>query len=424
MLFLHAADIHLDSPLRGLAQYEGAPAEAIREATRHALDNLVTLALERQVDFVLLAGDLYDGDRDDFNIVLFFNRQMLRLREAGIPVLMISGNHDADNRMTTRLNPPENVYRFGTDQPGTRVLEDVGAAVHGQGFATAAVKEDLSAAYPDAVRDCFNIGLLHTCGTGAEGHAPYAPCTFDGLRSRQYNYWALGHVHQRQDFCAEDPLAVFPGNIQGRHIRETGAKGCLLVHVDDDHTVSREFVPLDVFRWEQCRLDASQAESPEGVLDLFDAGLRQQLQSVEGRPLAVRVEVQGATEAHAALVSSPDQWVNEIRNQAMSLAGDQVWIEKVRLNTRLPAGGELLDSDDGPLGELHRLMGELNGNSAQLEELAAGLKPLRQKLAGVLTADELELLLPESPEELQQFVATAGEMLLGRLHGSRDDGGA
>ncbi|MCA9114422.1 MAG: DNA repair exonuclease [Planctomycetaceae bacterium] len=421
MRFLHAADVHLDSPLRGLERYEGAPKEAIREATRHAFEKLVALAISRQVDFVVLAGDLYDGDRDDFNIILFFNRQMLKLRDAGIPVFMISGNHDADNRMTTRLNPPDNVHRFGTDEPGTRVLDDLGVALHGQGFATGAVTTDLSAGYPAAVPGCFNIGLLHTCGTGAEGHAAYAPCTLDGLRSRQYQYWALGHVHLRHDLLASDPVVAFPGNVQGRHMRETGPKGCLIVDVNDSHEVTREFVPLDVFRWEVCRLDATEVTSAEELVDVFGASLNQQLQGADGLPLAVRVLVEGPSEVHPELASTPEQWAFEIRSRAMSIAPDDssqpVWVEKVQFRTSIPASRDSSQEADGPLGELHQLIEELKQNPAGLEELTTELKTLQQKLKGVLLPDEVDEVFPTTPEQLQAALAAAGDMLLGRLQG-------
>ncbi len=195
LTFLHAADIHLDSPLRGLQRYEGAPADEIRQATRRALENLVQLAIDQSVAFVLIAGDLYDGDWKDHCTGLFFVSQMVRLREANIPVIVIAGNHDAMNKMTRTLPLPENVHMLDHKRPETIHLEALGVAIHGQSFATQAVLEDLSATYPSAVGGQLNIGLLHTCATGREGHAAYAPCTIPGLVAKQYDYWALGHVH-------------------------------------------------------------------------------------------------------------------------------------------------------------------------------------------------------------------------------------
>ena len=196
--FIHAADVHLDSPLRGLEQYEGAPVEEIRNAARRALSNLVDLAIRQEVAFVLIAGDLYDGDWRDYNTGLFFVDQARRLREAKIPLYLISGNHDAANRMTRTLKMPENVTFFSAERPETALLPDLDVAIHGQSFAKAAVYDDLSEGYPIVDSGHFNIGMLHTCAAGQEGHDRYAPCSVEGLKAKGYDYWALGHIHLRE----------------------------------------------------------------------------------------------------------------------------------------------------------------------------------------------------------------------------------
>ena len=160
---------------------------------------------------------------------LFFISQMVRLRDAGIPVYLIAGNHDAANKMTKTLEMPDNVHMFSAKRPQTLTLGEIGVAIHGQSFATEAVTEDLAARYPANASGMFNIGLLHTCATGSGEHERYAPCTLDGLRGKEYQYWALGHIHKRE-ILHRDPLIVFPGNLQGRHIRETRAQGMLFRH--------------------------------------------------------------------------------------------------------------------------------------------------------------------------------------------------
>ncbi|HEV3007227.1 MAG TPA: DNA repair exonuclease, partial [Pirellulales bacterium] len=172
--FIHAADIHLDSPLKGLEQYEGAPIDEIREATRRALANLVRLAIAEDVAFVLIAGDVYDGNWRDFKTGLYFAGEMSRLREAQIPVYLISGNHDAANRMTRSLELPANVTRLPSRKPATVRLDEIGVSIHGQGFASPAVLDNLAAAYPPATPGHFNIGLLHTSAGGSQLHEPYA----------------------------------------------------------------------------------------------------------------------------------------------------------------------------------------------------------------------------------------------------------
>jgi DNA repair exonuclease SbcCD nuclease subunit len=156
---LHAADLHIDSPLRGLSAYEGAPEEELRTASRRALENLVTLATAESVDTVLLAGDIYDGDWLDYQTGLFFANQMSKLREAGIPVYLISGNHDAQSAITRRLRLPENVHTLDTSGPQTIHNEELGLAVHGQGFAQRDITDNLALTYPDPCGDLFNVGV-------------------------------------------------------------------------------------------------------------------------------------------------------------------------------------------------------------------------------------------------------------------------
>ena len=378
--FLHAADIHLDSPLRGLDRYEGCPAEEIRGATRRALDNLVRLAIAEQVAFVLIAGDVYDGDWRDHNTGLWFVGRMAALRDAGIEVFLIRGNHDARNRMTRDLRLPDNVRSLSTEQPETRHARACPAAIHGQGFATAAVTDDLAARYPAADPGCFNVGMLHTSATGREGHASYAPCTVEALRSKGYGYWALGHVHTRETLDDRDAPIVFPGNIQGRHAREPGAKGCLLVTVDD-RRATVEFRPLDVLRWETCRLDASAATGPDDVIRAFGDALPGLLADAEDRPLAVRVEVVGESAGHAAIAADSEQVGYELKNHANIHGSGRVWVEKVRLRTTPLRVGGGDGAADGPFGELDRLLDELRGDGGKLARFAAReLAELHKKL--------------------------------------------
>ena len=245
--FIHAADLHLDSPLKGLARYEGAPAEAVREASRRALENLVALAVERRPDFVLIAGDLYDGDWKDYNTGLYFVGQMAALDRAGIPVLLLHGNHDAASHMTRSLRLPGNVFTFPTDAPYSRILNECRTVVHGQGYAQRQVTENLAAGYPAPHPGFFNIGLLHTSLETPGADKRYAPCAPADLVARGYDYWALGHRHNCQ-VLAENPPVLFCGAAQGRDVAEPGPHACVWVAAEAGR-VSWELVHLDVLRW-------------------------------------------------------------------------------------------------------------------------------------------------------------------------------
>lgn len=415
--FLHAADVHLDSPLRGLERYDGAPAEEIRSATRRAFENLVALAIEEEVAFVLLAGDLYDGDWKDYNTGLFFSQQMARLQEAEIRVFLLAGNHDAASQITKVLRAPANVKVFSTKRPETEILADLGVAVHGQGFAHAAVSEDLAAGYPEPVPHLFNIGLLHTSLDGRPGHASYAPCTVDGLRSRGYQYWALGHVHERE-VVDSDPWIVFPGNVQGRHARETGAKGATLVTVDDRHAVRLEHRDLDVFRWAVCAVDLTETAGSGEALDRVRTALDGELGRSDGRPLAVRLRLEGACPVHADLAGASDHWVEEFRSVANSFGEGKLWIEKVLFRTRPAADLQSAFHREDALGGLLRTVRDLEAGDEDLAELAAGFAELRTKLPAELfsgLSGEIEALDPTDPERLRGLLGEVKDLLLARL---------
>ena len=413
--FIHAADIHLDSPLRGLQRYDGAPVDEIRQASRRALENLVQLAIDQSAAFVLIAGDLYDGDWKDHRTGLYFVSQMVRLREAGIPVFVIAGNHDAANRMTRTLPLPENVRMLDPKRPQTICLEEFGVAIHGQSFATGAVLDDLSANYPPAVAGMLNIGLLHTCATGREGHEPYAPCTIPGLVSKHYDYWALGHAHGRESLH-HDPEIFFSGNLQGRHIHEDGPKGCMLVHVNAEQRLRPEFRPLDVFRWQSCRVDAAGAATKEELLDRFRKRLAQIVAESDGLSLAVRVETSGPCgrtrksplgRSNGSTISGP---------RPSNVSGGSVWVEKVRTATTLPVNLNEAMLSDGPVGELARLIEELRSNPEGVKRLLGDdLDKLRERLPAELT---------EGPEAIDlgqaamsgELLNQVREMLVGQLH--------
>ena len=354
--FLHAADLHLDSPLRGLEADPSAPAELIRGATRRALGRMVDLAIDERVDFVLIAGDIYDGDWPDFGTGLFFAAQMRRLTQAAIPVFAIRGNHDAANRMTRSLRMPH-VTLFDHGKAHTHLLDDLGVAIHGQSFAEPAVTEDLSRCYPPPVGGLFNIGLLHTSAEGYAAHARYAPCDLARLKTHGYEYWALGHIHERQELST-DPWIVFPGNLQARHIGETGAKGASLVSVTES-AISVEHRVLDVLRWANIVVDLDGAADEAEAMIRVQISLETALSDAEPRPLAARVTLTGTTAAHAALAR--DGLRDKLLNEAQGLAGEhRLWLEAVKLRTRSPRDPEAASGADN----LSRLLTEIDALAA------------------------------------------------------------
>ena len=374
--FIHAADIHLDSPLRGLMNFEGAPVERIRSATREAFRNLVQLAVDERVAFVLIAGDLWDCDWPDSAPGLFFIQQAARLGKAGIPIFVIKGNHDAESKLTSAIRHwPENVTFFGHKKPHTLNLEKWNVAIHGQSYGQQQVTQDLSEKYPEPVPGAFNIGLLHTCLE--DGGTDYAPACIAKLVARGYDYWALGHIHQREDFSRNGVHIEFPGNLQGRSIRETGPKGCSLVTVDDDYTVTSRFQPLDVVRWQELSVVAEDSGLEGAVRDALEKAVAQS----DGRLLAVRIQVIGWVTGGQALRDRLDAVAVEV--------GD-VWLEKIVVTAPTRRGeSPMVGALPSPVtAEIQKLIASIHADEGVLSEWMAEFAELRGRFAGELGGAE------------------------------------
>lgn len=380
--FIHCADLHLDSPLRGLVRYADAPVDALRQATRRAVTRLVDLALAREVDFVIVAGDVYDGDWRDHHTGLFFAQEMARLTRADIPVYLLAGNHDAANVITRSLRLPDGVFRFDDEQPNTFQHPRLPVSLHGQGFRNRVENHNLTEHYPAPTPGHFNIGVLHTSLTGRPGHDTYAPCTLDDLRRLGYDYWALGHVHAREKVNS-DPPAWFPGNVQGRHIRETGPKGCLLVEVDSGAAPRVSFEAVDVLRWEHLEIDVSDVQEFEEVLDRLQETLARSLSELDRDLLAVRITLAGASPLHDLLIGSHDRLRAEAQRVVHELDPERLWIERVRIKTQAALDSPSLDLT-GPEEALRDVMQELLANPATRAELVHEVDDLLRKLPAEL----------------------------------------
>jgi len=376
------------------------------------------MAVEEKAAFVLLSGDVFDGEWRDYKTGLFFVDQMARLGRAGIRVFVLRGNHDPASRSKT-LRFPQNVHEFGSRRAGTERIPEIGVAIHGRSFPEGAVTEDLSATYPDPVSGLLNVGMLHTSLSGRPGHAPYAPCTADGLAAKGYDYWALGHVHQRE-VVRESPHVVFPGNLQGRHVRETGSKGCSLVTVEDGRIAAVEHRPLCVLRWAVRDVDAGGAATPDDVLGRVREAIDDEVRRPPGCSVAVRVRVLGACPAHPLLVRDAARWREEVRAVATDAGRGDAWVEKVQIATRSPLDLDEMERRDDALGGLLRRVRAIGGDAGSLAALAPELEDLRQKLPHDLACADDPLRL-DDPAYLRQAIEIARDILATRLHDRGDD---
>lgn len=418
--FLHTADIHLDSPLKGLAGQEGTAAERIRTATREAFERLVEIAIEERVAFLIIAGDLYDGDWRDYKTGLFFVRQMGRLHDAGIPVYLLYGNHDAQSQITRHLTLPDNVRVFESRKPQSFTINSLGVVLHGQSFKQRDITDNLVPRYPEPITDAFNIGVLHTGLGGMGGHENYAPCSLDDLVNKGYDYWALGHVHQAE-VLRERPYIVFPGNLQGRHVRETGAKGASLVTVENGEIVNLVTLPCDVVRWSVVPVDLTNTTSIDDAVGRIRDAIESAVTLAEDRLLACRIKLQSCTEAHGRLLTAEDQLLAEARAIALGLGPDIAWVEKVVIATKPVIDSEILAEREDAVGELLRMLQEADSNSDLLQKLQTDIGEMTHRLPSDLRNNVEDMVLKAAVDgDYAALIAEVTPYLSARLIAGED----
>jgi DNA repair exonuclease SbcCD nuclease subunit len=410
MRFIHAADLHLDSPMAGLRARHGTLADDVSGATRTAFRRMIDVAIREKVDFVVIAGDVFDRDLTDFAPGLFFVSGLSDLGKAGIRVALIRGNHDATGRISRNLKWPANVYEFGSRAPSTHLLEDLGVAIHGQSFPDRAVTENLAAAYPPPKAGWFNIGLLHTSADGNYGHDTYAPCNLADLTGKGYDYWALGHVHQRR-VLAENPWVVFPGNLQGRHVNEPGEKGFTLVSVEGGRVREVLPCPVESLRWVDLRIDVSRAESIEDALPAIAEAFAEASARADDRALAARLRLVGASPAHGALIAERERLEAECDSLAEQALGT-ILIEKILIETRpaaFPSDPALVRTDLAPL-----LRGVAE-DAHETADLRLGLEDALRRLHPTLTSRDDVGLTHIGDDRFAKLLADAEALLAHRL---------
>jgi DNA repair protein SbcD/Mre11 len=408
--FLHAADLHLGSPFTGLALRDETLAQRFAKASRDAFSNLVSRALEEQVSFVVIAGDIYDGEWKDTSIGLFFNREIARLDRAGIRVFVLKGNHDAESVVTRAISLPGNVFQFPTKSKTVRI-EELEVALHGRSFSDRAVTENIVLDYPDPVPGWFNIGVLHTSCEGRPGHANYAPCTVSQLKSLGYQYWALGHVHE-YEVLAWDPWIVFPGNLQGRSIRECGPKGAVFVDVDDGRVTAVRRLIVDQARWAVVAVNLDGISEGGEALRKIEDEIRPATEQAEGRLLAVRVQLTRAAALHDVLKADRQNFADEVQ-AAADRCREDVWVESLRIeapDTPVPT------SSGAPVGslDLDVALTPLLSDPALRKSAADLIAEITAKLPRGLHTNDLPLA-----DDLDAILQDARSLVLGRVSPER-----
>jgi exonuclease SbcD len=338
--FLHTGDLHLDSPFEGLSAE--APPEVLallRSATTDAWRAVVRTAIEARVDFVVVAGDVFEGASPTLLGQTRFRDGLAKLADAGIPSFVVHGNHDPlDGRSwAPSLDFPGTVHRFGTDDveavPHLRAGREI-ARIHGRSYPRAAVSENYALGFRADPAAPFSIGLLHANVGDRPGHANYAPCSVDDLRASGMDYWALGHIHQPGQVVA-DPPAIYCGIPQGRDPGELGPRGCYLVEVDAAGRATPRFVATDLVRWQPLEVAIDPLTDDEGLIGACREAIGVALDAADGRSLVVRARLTGRGALHTTLARPGYlDHLRELLNEERSLTPPFVWVESARDVTR------------------------------------------------------------------------------------------
>ncbi|SFD56230.1 DNA repair exonuclease SbcCD nuclease subunit [Paenibacillus catalpae] len=415
--FIHAADLHLDSPFRGMSKVPERLKEKLMASTFSALRRLTETAIQEQVDFIVISGDLYDEADRSLKAQLQLLKEWERLQQHGIAVFVIHGNHDPLNGARAELKLPPNVTQFGANQMEYRPAYcrngELAAFVYGMSYGKRHVTDNLAATYMPAEGAPFHIAMLHGNVNGDQSHDPYAPCSLEELVGKGFDYWALGHIHTRR-VLHEYPHVVYSGNIQGRNPRETGPKGCYLVEVSALQAVQLNFVPLDEIRWLEAGLSITGLTTEQELLQRLEELVEQLALEGEGRTVMLRLLLQGQGPLHQKLAETAT--IRALLEQLQQLSVE-AWVYALEGNTKAELRLSELEAEDSFSGELFRLTQRLEADQqAWRREAAAAVAPL---------ADHAKLgrLLRGQWDELpRHWLEQARELAIGLLMADGSEG--
>ncbi|MCK4398223.1 MAG: DNA repair exonuclease [Methanophagales archaeon] len=416
--FIHTADLHLDSPFKGISEVSGEISLELTEATFKAFNKIINLCIEKQVNFLLIAGDIYNGTDRSLRAQLRFRDGLKRLSEAGIKAYIVHGNHDPLDGWSANLDWPKNVHIFGR-KPVERVpVEKDGeeiAQIYGISFHTREIKTNLTYKFPKispSKKALFTIGMLH-CNVGSNtGHESYAPCTLQDLISRNFDYWALGHVHKKAIINDDNPLVIYPGNPQGLHPKETGARGCFLINVNENGEPTAEFIEVDSIRWFVEELSIDSLYTEQELISQIHNCIEKIREEAEGRSSVCRIILTGRSALHSSIARKGvlDDILKDTREDE---EGEKqfVWIESIGDNTNPEIDRKSLLEREDFIGDLVKLFEEFSHNETKIAELKESLEPLFTSPGG------RKLLEPIDDEYFLDLIKKAETLCLDKLVG-------
>ncbi|MBY0159880.1 MULTISPECIES: metallophosphoesterase family protein [Cytobacillus] len=390
--FIHAADLHLDSPMSGLKHLPPSIFKKLQESTFEAFTKIVDSAIFHNVDFIILAGDLFDGEDRSIRAQTRFRKEMERLAECGIAVYAVHGNHDHMDGRWAHLPLPENVHIFSHEVEVAKHIAENGTSVHLYGFSYPKrhVAERMIDQYSRENGADLHIGILHGSFEGSSDHAQYAPFRINDLLEKDFDYWALGHIHKREILITQPPV-IYPGNIQGRNRKETGPKGCYLVELDSSGAKT-EFLEAAPVIWENAEIDASKSESYQEIYELCLSLIEEKRQNRKGTIINLTLNEVGLSDHELRSITN-GELLESLQEEE---AGEEsfVWISGLAVNEKRMWNKEKLAHESDFFSELFKTAGHFAEGSESALILYA--HPLARRFLGELTKDDKQRIAEEA----------------------------
>jgi len=415
--FIHTGDLHLDSPFKGISEISEKISSELVGATFNSFNRIIDLCIEKKVDFLLIAGDIYDGSDRSLRAQLKFRDGLKRLSEVGINTYVVHGNHDPLDGWSVNLNLPENVHIFSGKAVEKITVEKNGeeiAQICGISFPTQEIKTNLSNKFQkisNSEKILYTIGLLH-CNVGNNtGHYPYAPCTLQDLISRNFDYWALGHIHKKSILNEENPVIIYPGNSQGLSPKECGAKGCFLVNVYTKGETTYDFIETDSIRWFVEELSITGLSVIEDFISELNKCIEKIRKKANGRKSICRIVLSGRGQLHSMITKKGvlDDILQEIRENVRKGENQFVWIESFVNNTNSEIDRDSLLNRKDFIGDLINLFEEFHNGKKEISELKKSLELL------FLSAGGRKFLEPIDDEHLHNLIKKAETICLDKF---------
>jgi DNA repair protein SbcD/Mre11 len=399
--FLHTADLHLDSPMVGLRHLPKAIFHRLQESTFTALKNITDAAIKHEVDFVVIAGDLFDGEDRSIRAQAVLRNEMEKLADKGIMVYAIHGNHDHLGAKSLTLDFPENVHFFSEQVEKVDYRKDDGTLVHLYGFSYPErhVMERWIEKYQKVDGADFHVGLLHGHFEGVSDHGKYAPFRLSELIEKDYDYWALGHIHKKA-FLSQQPYVVYPGNPQGRNRKELGEKGAYIVSLSEAGSEVSFFDTADVI-WDEAVIDGRNLLSfnalYEKCLGAIDGKRR------EGKGVLLDIKIEGLNSGLSDVMEKIENGeLLELLQEAEKEEDSFVWVHRLKFT-------EDIAVDRAGLIKQSDFYEELFSTIEQYDDLGNSLSPLFQhsqarRHLGMLSEREKEELVEDAERVLLQML--------------------